>query len=106
MKYRTGTCQWGAENWLKYMAQRALINNKKPTWKLVARDVPLWSKLGKTLLKVFTNDLDNGAECTFSKLTDGTKQGGWYTSRSCHPEGHRKVQEMERQEPHKIKQGE
>ncbi|KAK4807114.1 hypothetical protein QYF61_018455 [Mycteria americana] len=67
---------WWFENWLNGWAQRVVISGTKSSWWPETSSVPQGSILGPILLKVFINELDDGAQCTLSKFSDNTKVGG------------------------------
>ncbi|KAK4823941.1 hypothetical protein QYF61_008327 [Mycteria americana] len=67
---------------------RVVISGTKSSWRPATSNVPPRSILGSVFFDIFINEMDDRAECTFSKFANDTKLGGVADM----PEGHAAIQ--------------
>lgn len=61
-----------------------MVKDAKSSWRPGASRILQGAILDLALFKLFINNLDDGAECTLSKFTEGTKLGGVANSPKSH----------------------
>ena len=79
LKKNWGDTDWRSRlegNWLHCWTQRVLTSSTNSKRQPVTSSFPQGSTLGPTLFIILINSLDNGTECTLSKLVNGIKLEG------------------------------
>ena len=68
----TSIINW-IEQWLTGMRQRVVVDGEASSWKSVLSGVPQGSVLGRMLLLVYIDDLEEGVTCNILTFADDTK---------------------------------